>query len=61
MNTTDEYIPCNNDCDEGRIEVMNCSMGTASGCCGGCYEYIPCPSCEGAGEILNENYEPNEN
>jgi hypothetical protein len=36
---------------ERQIEMLDCTMGSSSMCCGGCYKYVPCTECEGNGEI----------
>ena len=60
INTTHEFITCSHCHGKGTVEEMNCTRGTASGCCGGCTIDVTCPECDGQNEVLNPNYEPNE-
>lgn len=58
VNTTDEFIECDECHGEGTVEMMNCTRGTASGCCGGCTVDVLCQECQGEKEVENPNFEP---
>ncbi len=60
-NTTDEVIDCTECLGDGTSTEMDCQSGTASNCCGGCYKTVACDTCEGSGEIENEDYDYNLN
>ena len=42
------------DCEDcngtGTVDKLDCSVGSASECCGGCYKEITCNTCGGSGE-----------
>lgn len=43
------------DCNgEGTQDEFNCSVGSASLCCGGCYKEVTCETCDGSGEVEYE-------
>jgi len=54
MNTI--VINCTNDCDQGRVQKMNCK-DYSSNCCGGCYKDVDCESCGGHGVVEVDMYE----
>ena len=56
MNTTDEFLECSECEGSCTQEQLDCRVGSASMCCGGCIIDVPCTNCEGEGEIPNENY-----
>lgn len=40
------------DCIEGYCEVMDCKVGSASLCCGGCTKQIECETCDATGYVI---------
>jgi hypothetical protein len=38
----------------GYVEEMDCHVGSASICCGGCYKNVECEECNGTGEQEND-------
>ena len=43
------FIDAQKDCEtcdgQGWYEHLNCQLGTASGCCGSCYQTVECDEC----------------
>ena len=49
---TDEVqVLCDSCYGEGKIEVLRCTVGSSSYCCGGCTEAEICETCSGTGYI----------
>lgn len=42
---------CENCDGDGVVDEFNCSVGSASLCCGGCYKEVSCETCNGSGEV----------
>lgn len=45
-------VQCNSCYGEGKIDVLRCTVGSSSYCCGGCTEEEICEECDGTGYII---------